>query len=87
MDTVSDEGLDNARQEVQFRFKQLTEMAPSAKAISDNKLANITADNLLQNAIWVIQDADLKEQFRDLLCRIIEAQAKYIQLLEKRIGK
>jgi hypothetical protein len=37
MNSVSDEEIDNVKQQILFRIKQINEMVPYAKALSDKK--------------------------------------------------
>jgi|GEM_PF-719938 hypothetical protein len=87
MQSESNAALDNARHEVEFCYKQLTELEPYAKALSDNKPREITKDNLIQNALSTIESSNFDKQFRDVLIKTMMAQVKYIKLLEERIGK
>jgi hypothetical protein len=83
----SDAALDNARHEVEFRFKQLLEMEPYAKSPAGRKPADTTKDNLVQNILYVAEKADWDNRLGELMTKIMYAQAKYIRLLEERIGK
>jgi hypothetical protein len=81
---VSDEELDNARHEMIFCFGQIRELEPWARQITEGRPMNDTLINGLLNNKEIDQwDA----QFRGLLLKTIQAQVKYIDLLEKRIGK
>jgi hypothetical protein len=83
----SDAALDNARHEVEFRFKQLLEMEPYAKSLAGRKPADTTKDNLVQNILYVAEKADWDNRLGELMTKIMYAQAKYIRLLEEWIGK
>ena len=48
---------------------------------------NVTTDNLIQNAFHAVLTKNWNDQFRSELMKTMGAQAKYIRLLERRIGK
>ena len=81
---VLDKELDNARQEMMLCFGQIKNLEPWARQISEGRsMDDASIDKLLNN-----NEIDLwDEQFRTLLLRTIQAQIKYIELLERRIGK
>jgi hypothetical protein len=60
MQSDSDAALDNARHEVEFRYKQLVEMEPSLKALDNRKPADSTKDNLTQNMLFVMENNALR---------------------------
>jgi hypothetical protein len=81
---VLDEELDNARHEMVFCFAQIKDLEPWAQQISEGGSLDKTFINkLLNNREIDLWDA----QFRGLLLKTIQAQIKYIKLLERRIGK
>ncbi len=81
---VLDEELDNARHEMVFCFAQIKDLEPWAQQISEGgSLDNTFINKLLNNREIDLWDA----QFRGLLLKTIQAQIKYIKLLERRIGK
>lgn len=81
---VLDEELDNARHEMVFCFAQIKDLEPWAQQISEGGSLDKTFINKLLNS----REIDLWDaQFRGLLLRTIQAQIKYIKLLERRIGK
>jgi len=84
MQSDSDAGLDNAKHEVEFCYRQLAELETSATALSDTEPHNVTRDNLIENVFQVLQTKNWNDQFRNGLIKVAVAQAKYIKLLEGR---
>jgi hypothetical protein len=87
MQSDSDAALDNAKQEVLFRYRELVELEPDERALQNRKPADLTKDNLVQNAFYVMEKVDFDNRHRDILSKTMMAQVKYILLLEQRIGK
>jgi hypothetical protein len=81
---VSDEELENVRHELEFCVNQTNDLLPSVLRIGMDRLK---ADNFASNLVNAMETAQWNVQFRDLLLKIMLAQAKYIKLLERRIGK
>jgi hypothetical protein len=81
---VSDEELDNARHEVEFCFNQINDLEPQALQLSKGKLE---AETVVQQLLNKMLTDQWNEQFRGLMLKTLEAQGKYIKLLERRIGK
>ena len=54
MQSVSDDELDNAKHEVEFCIRRLSEMEPAAKALSDTAPPNVTTENLSENLFHII---------------------------------
>jgi hypothetical protein len=81
---VSDEELDNARQEVEFWIRQIPELEPWARQIKERRSSDGSYVSILLNEI---ETDRWNEQYMHVLFKIVEAQNKYIKLLEKRIGK
>ncbi|HET7285552.1 MAG TPA: hypothetical protein VFI70_12790 [Nitrososphaeraceae archaeon] len=87
MQSVSDDELDNAKHEVEFCIRRLSEMGPAAKALSDTAPPNVTSENLSENLFHIIATKNWNDQFRNELLETIGAQEKYIRLLERRTGR
>ena len=81
---VSDEELDNARHEVEFCYRQLPELEPWARQISEKRVG---AEDTVNKLLNKMESDQWNEQFRALMLKTMGAQAKYIKLLERRIGK
>lgn len=84
MQSDLDAGLDNARHEVEFCYRQLAELETSATALSDPQPAHVTNDDVFDNVFRVLRTKNWNDQFRNGLIRVAVAQAKYIKLLEGR---
>jgi hypothetical protein len=81
---VLDDELENAKHDMVFCFAQIKDLEPWAQQISEGGSLDKTFINKLLNN----KEIDLWDsQFRGLLLKTIHAQAKYIRLLERRIGK
>jgi len=79
-----DASLDNAKHEVEFCIGGLIDLEPWAHEISKKKLSD---ENLVSKILTKMEADQWTEQLKGLLLEIIEAQAKYIELLERRSGK
>ncbi|HZA69584.1 MAG TPA: hypothetical protein VE548_07770 [Nitrososphaeraceae archaeon] len=81
---VSDTELEDARHEMSYCFGQIKNLEPWARGICEDKSNDeVFSYKLMDNREIDQWDA----QFRKLLLRTIQAQVKYIELLERRIGK
>jgi hypothetical protein len=78
---ASDEELNNARQETESQIKDLE---PWARQITEGRsIDDAFIKRLMNNS--EIDQWDI--QFKGILLKTIQAQAKYIELLERKIGK
>jgi hypothetical protein len=82
---VSNEELDNARQELNFCIIQITELEPAAKRIAEQ--LSIKDDNYMRQVFAILERNQWGEQYKALMLKQLKAAYKYIKLLERRIGK
>jgi hypothetical protein len=81
---VSDAELDIARHEVESCVKQVLQLVPSASQI----MQEASKDEIVIEELLHRRETDRwTEQYTTVFFKIIVAQKKYINLLERRIGK
>jgi hypothetical protein len=84
MQSDSDGALDNAKHEVEFCINQLGELAPEIMKIAQKEL---TSDNAIDQFFNKVASIEWEKRYKNAVIKVAGAQAKYIRLLEKRIGK
>jgi len=81
---VSDAELDIARHDVESCVKQVLQLVPSASLI----MQEASKDEIVIEELLHRRETDRwTEQYTTVFFKIIVAQKKYINLLERRIGK
>jgi len=81
---VSDEEIDNARHEIDSCVKQVLQLVPSAFQIMQEASKDET---VIEELLYRRETDRWTEQYTTVFFKIIVAQKKYINLLERRIGK
>jgi hypothetical protein len=73
--------LDKARQEIELIGKQISDLSPLALSLSENKNSE---NDIVKNILNIDDKSEWNEQFQELVKKLLIAQNRYIQLLEKK---
>jgi len=84
MQRDSDTALDNAKHEVEFCITQLGELTPEITEIARREL---TSDNVIEQYFIKLDGLNWNERYKNTISKLAVTQAKYIRLLEARLGK
>ncbi len=76
--------LDKARQEIESIGKQISGLSPLAISLSDKDNSH---DDIVNNIQSINDRIEWNDEFQELIKRLLVAQNRYIQLLEKSIAK
>ncbi len=76
--------LDNARQEIESIGKQISDLSPLAISLSEKDNSH---DDIVNNVLSINDRIEWNDEFQELIKRLLVAQSRYIQLLEKSITK
>lgn len=76
--------LDKARQEIESIGKQISNLSPLAISLSEK---DNSQKDIVNNIITINDRIEWNDEFQELIKRLLVAQSRYIQLLEKSISK
>ena len=74
--------LDNARHEIELVGKQISDLSPLAISLTDKDNSH---DDVVNNILSVNDRIEWDSQFQELVKKLLVAQNRYIQLLEKEL--
>ncbi len=76
--------LDKARQEIESIGKQISALSPLAISLSEK---DNSQKDIVNNVLTINDRIEWNDEFQELIKRLLVAQSRYIQLLEKSISK
>ncbi len=76
--------LDKARQGVESIGKQISDLSPLAISLSEKDNSH---NDIVNNVLSINDRIEWNVEFQELIKRLLVAQSRYIQLLEKSISK
>ena len=76
--------LDEARQEIESIGKQISNLSPLAISLSEK---DNSQKDIVNNILTINDRIEWNDEFQELIKRLLVAQSRYIQLLEKSISK
>ena len=76
--------LDKARQEIESIGKQISDLSPLAISLSEK---DNSQKDIVNNILTINDRIEWNDEFQELIKRLLVAQSRYIQLLEKSISK
>ena len=76
--------LDKARQEIESIGKQISNLSPLAISLSEKDNSHY---DVVNNVLSINDRIEWNDEFQELIKRLLVAQSRYIQLLEKSITK
>ena len=76
--------LDKARQEIELIGKQISDLSPLAISLSEKDNSH---NDIVNNVLSINDRIEWNDEFQELIKRLLVAQSRYIQLLEKSISK
>ncbi len=76
--------LDKARQEIESIGKQISNLSPLAITLSEK---DNSQKDIVNNILTINDRIEWNDEFQELIKRLLVAQSRYIQLLEKNISK
>ena len=82
MTGYNDASLDNARLEIESFGKQISDLSPLAISLTDKDNSH---DDVVNNILSVNDRIEWDSQFQELIKKLLVAQNRYIQLLEKEL--
>ena len=82
MTGYNDASLDNARHEIESVGKQISDLSPLAISLTDKDNSH---DDVVNNILSVNDRIEWDSQFQELVKKLLVAQNRYIQLLEKEL--
>ena len=82
MTGYDDASLDNARHEIELVGKQISNLSPLAISLTDKDNSH---DDVVNNILSVNDRIEWDSQFQELVKKLLVAQNRYIQLLEKEL--
>jgi len=74
--------LDNARQEIGLIGEQISILSPLALSLNENENSQ---KDIVENILNIDDKSEWNEQFQELVKKLLVAQNRYIQLLEKKL--
>jgi hypothetical protein len=74
--------LDNARQEIDLIGEQISTLSPLALSLNENENSQ---KDIVQNILKIDDKSEWNKQFQELVKKLLLAQNRYIQLLEKKL--
>ncbi len=72
--------LDKARQEIESIGKQISDLSPLAISLSEK---DNSQKDIVNNVLTINDRIEWNDEFQELIKRLLVAQSRYIQLLEK----
>jgi hypothetical protein len=76
--------LDKARREIESIGKQISNLSPLAITLSEK---DNSQKDIVNNILTINDRIEWNDEFQELIKRLLVAQSRYIQLLEKSISK
>ena len=76
--------LDKTRQEIDLIGEQLSNISPLALSLNENENSQ---KDIVENILNIDDKSEWNEQFQELVKKLLVAQNRYIQLLEKEVEK
>ncbi len=76
--------LDKARQEIESIGKQISALSPLAISLSEK---DNSQKDIVNNVLTINDRIEWNDEFQELIKRLLVAQSRYIQLLEKSFSK
>ena len=76
--------LHEARQEIESIGKQISDLSPLAISLSEK---DNSQKDIVNNILTINDRIEWNDEFQELIKRLLVAQSRYIQLLEKSISK
>ena len=76
--------LDKARQQIESIGKQISDLSPLAISLSEKDNSN---NDIVNNVLSINDRIEWNDEFQELIKRLLVAQSRYIQLLEKSVTK
>ena len=76
--------LDKARQEIESIGKQISNLSPLAITLSEK---DNSQKDIVNNILTINDRIEWNDEFQELIKRLLVAQSRYIQLLEKSLTK
>ena len=76
--------LDKARQEIESIGKQISNLSPLAISLSEK---DNSQKDIVNNILTINDRIEWNDEFQELIKRLLVAQSRYIQLLEKSFSK
>ena len=76
--------LDKARREIESIGKQISDLSPLAISLSEK---DNSQKDIVNNILTINDRIEWNDEFQELIKRLLVAQNRYIQLLEKSISK
>jgi hypothetical protein len=74
--------LDKTKQEIASVGKQISDLSPLALSLRDNENSQ---KDIVENILNIEDRSEWNEQFQELVKKLLIAQNRYIQLLEKKL--
>jgi hypothetical protein len=82
MNENDDLSLDDARQEIDLIGEQISNLSPLALSLNENENSQ---KDIVENILNIDDKSEWNEQFQELIKKLLVAQNRYIQLLEKKL--
>jgi hypothetical protein len=82
MNENDDLSLDDARQEIDLIGEQISNLSPLALSLNENENSQ---KDIVENILNIDDKSEWNEQFQELVKKLLVAQNRYIQLLEKKL--
>ena len=76
--------LDKARREIESIGEQISNLSPLAITLSEK---DNSQKDIVNNILTINDRIEWNDEFQELIKRLLVAQSRYIQLLEKNISK
>ncbi len=76
--------LDKARQDIESIGKQISALSPLAISLSEK---DNSQKDIVNNVLTINDRIEWNDEFQELIKRLLVAQSRYIQLLERSISK
>ena len=73
--------LDKARQEIDMIGEQISNLSPLALSLNENENSQ---KDIVENILNIDDKSDWNKEFQELVKKLLVAQNRYIQLLEKK---
>jgi hypothetical protein len=74
--------LDNARHEIDLIGEQISNLSPLALSLNENENSQ---KDVVQNILNIDDKSEWDKQFQELVKKLLVAQNRYIQILEKKL--
>lgn len=74
--------LDKARQEIDMIGEQISNLSPLALSLNENENSQ---KDIVENILNIDDKSEWNKEFQELVKKLLVAQNRYIQLLEKKL--